>query len=349
MKGFTSVSVLMAVLLLLVAGCSPGSGDESKMALATPKATLSSALNGVAGIVDPTNQSWPRTVEVLNGFVTINAKPERILTVSLGHDEVTYALVPSERVVATSIAAKMVQHSNVAHLAQAVGAIALDPEQVISYNPDLVVASPYTKADFIDAVRNVGIPVVQAKLHNDPDGRIQDILLLGYVYGEVDRAMEFANEVRGRYGALKKITSGKPMSDRLRVLSLTSYSDKIYTAGNGSTEGSIIESADGINAAALAGLGGNATTSLEGVIAMAPEVIVIPQPPDSGEPFRKQLLANPVLAEIPAIKHGRVYVVPNKFFTTLSFWNLRGAEHLASLLWPNDFGSTEFQGFSFPD
>ena len=139
------------------------------------------------------------------------------------------------------------------------------------------------------------------------------------------------------------------MSDRLRVLSLTSYSDKIYTAGNGSTEGGIIESADGINAAALAGLGGNPTTSLEGVIAMAPEVIVIPQPPDSGEPFRKQLLANPVLAEVPAIKHGRVYVVPNKFFTTLSFWNLRGAEHLASLLWPNDFGSTEFQGFSFPD
>ncbi|SVE26427.1 uncharacterized protein METZ01_LOCUS479281, partial [marine metagenome] len=243
-------------LLLTLTGCGPESGDESKMVPATPKATLSKTLDDVAGIVDPKNQSWPRTVEVLNGLVTIDAKPERILTVSLGHDEVTYALVPSERVIATSAAAKMAQHSNVAHLAQSVGVIALDPEQVISYNPDLVVASPYTKADFIDAVRNVGIPVVQAKLHNDPHGRIQDILLLGYVYGEVVRAMEFADEVRGRYGALKKITSVKPMSDRLRVLSLTSYSDKIYTAGNGSTEGSIIESADGINAAALAGLGG---------------------------------------------------------------------------------------------
>jgi len=61
------------------------------------------------------------------------------------------------------------------------------------------------------------------------------------------------------------------------------------------------------------------------------------------------LLANAVLAEIPAIKHGRVYVVPSKFFTTLSFWNLRGAEHLALLLWPNDFRSMELTGFSFPD
>ena len=349
MKGFTSAAVLMAIFLLVITGCSSRLDDGSNGALATPEATHLNPWSGVTGIFDPSNHSWPRTVEVLNGLVTIDAKPERILTVSLGHDEVTYALVPSNRVVATSISAKMPQHSNVAHLAQAVGVIALDPEQVISYNPDLVVASPYTKADFIDAVQNVGIPVVQTKLHNDSDGRIQDILLLGYVYGEIDRALEFADEVRGRYGALKIITSGKPITDRLRVLSLTSYSDKIYTAGNGSTEGSIIEAADGINAAALAGLQGTPTTSLEGVIAMAPEVIVIPQPPDSGEAFRNQLLADAVLAEIPAIKHGRVYVVPSKFFTTLSFWNLRGAEHLALLLWPNDFGPMKFPGFSFPD
>ncbi|MEC9140475.1 MAG: ABC transporter substrate-binding protein [Chloroflexota bacterium] len=349
MKGFASGSVLTAILLLVIIGCNSGTGIESKMVLPTSEATVATVLSDVAGIIDPTNHSWPRTVDVLNGPVTISAKPERILTVSLGHDEVTYALVPSKRVVATSISAKMPQHSNVAHLAETVGEIGLDPEQVISYNPDLVVASPYTKADFIDAMGNVGIPVVQTKLHNDSDGRIQDILLLGYVYGEVGRAMEFSNEVRARYGALKKITSSQPTRDKLRVLSLTSYSDKIYTAGNGSTEGSIIESADGINAASLAGLVGNSTTSLESVIAMAPEVIIIPQPPGSGEPFRKQLLANPVLKEVPAISHERVYVVPSKFFTTLSFWNLRGAEHLAVLLWPSEFGSTDFTGFSFPE
>ncbi|SVE61252.1 uncharacterized protein METZ01_LOCUS514106, partial [marine metagenome] len=52
MKGFTSVSVLTAVLLLTLTGCGPESGDESKMTPATPKATLSKTLDGVAGIVD---------------------------------------------------------------------------------------------------------------------------------------------------------------------------------------------------------------------------------------------------------------------------------------------------------
>jgi len=349
MNSLKSVIVLMGVLMLVLAACSSGSDGEEASSAAASTASLSTVLNGVPGIVDPTNTGWPRTVDVLNGLVTIDAKPERILTVSLGHDEVTYAMVPAGRVVATGSYTKLAQHSNVAHLAEAVGAITLDAEQVVSYNPDLVIASPFTKADFIDALRNVGIPVVQTKLHNDPDGRIQDIILLGYVYGEIDRALELADEVQARYDALREVTSAKPVSDRQRVLSLTSYSDKIYTAGANSTEGGIIEAADGINVAALAGLEGNPTTSLEGVISMAPEVIFIPQPPDSGEPFREQLLANPALAEVPAIKNGRVYVVPNKFFTTLSFWNLRGAEDLAVLLWPGDFDSSEFLGFSFPE
>ena len=344
-----TVTIFLAMTTLLVlAACSSGSGDGSTSAPTASTAPLSTVLNGVPGIVDPTNTGWPRTVEVLNGLVTIDAKPERILTVSLGHDEVTYAMVPPGRVVATNSYTKLEQHSNVAHLAGGVEAITLDAEQVVSYRPDLVVASPFTKADFIDALTNVGIPVVQTKLHNGPDGRIQDIILLGYVYGEVDRALALADEVQARYDALKEVTGAKPVGDRQRVLSLTSYSDKIYTAGANSTEGGIIKAADGINVAALAGLEGNPTTSLEGVISMAPEVIFIPQPPDSGEPFREQLLANPALAEVPAIKDGRVYVVPNKFFTTLSFWNLRGAEDLAVLLWPDDFNAGEFTEFSFP-
>jgi iron complex transport system substrate-binding protein len=339
-----SVFVLVSVLLMAVlAACGSGSDESaSETQTAVPASPLSTVLNGVVGIVNPTNMGWPRTVEVLNGLVTIQAKPERILTVSLGHDEVTYAIVPSERVVATGSYTKLEAHSNVAHLAGGVGAITLDA-------PDIVVASPFTKADFIEALQNVGITVVQTKLHNDADGRVQDIVLMGYIYGEVDRALELADEVQSRYEALKSVTVSKPAGDRPRVLSLTSYSDKIYTAGAGSTEGGIIDAADGVNAAAEAGLTGNPTTSFEGVIAMSPQVIFIPQPPDSGEPFREQLLANPALANVPAIMDGRVYVVPNKFFTTLSFWNLRGAEDLAALLWPDDFATIEFGGFSFPE
>ena len=117
---------------------------------------------------------------------------------------------------------------------------------------------------------------------------------------------------------------------------MTNYSDTIWTAGAGSTQGGIITAAGGINAAEEAGIQDNQPTSLEGVIAMAPDVIFIAQPVAYGaEEFRQSLFENEVLAEVPAVKNARIHLVESKFFNTLSFWNIRGAEDLAHVLWPD--------------
>ena len=105
-----------------------------------------------------------------------------------------------------------------------------------------------------------------------------------------------------------------------------------------------------INVAEEAGIDGNQTTSLEGVIAMDPEIIIIAQPVEFGaEEFRQSLLANEALAEIPAIKDNRVHLVESKHFTTLSYWNIRGAEDLARILWPEDFPEPSTAPFSLAE
>ena len=159
--------------------------------------------------------------------------------------------------------------------------------------------------------------------------------------------MEFAAEVRERYDSLVAVT-GKA-EPRPRVLALTQYSDKLWVAGGNSTEGGVITAAGGLNAAEEAGVESNQPTSLEGVIAMNPEIIIIPQPVEfGGEEFRQSLLANEALAEIPAVKNGAVHVVESKHSTTLSYWNILGAEELARLLWPDDFSASESAPFSLP-
>ena len=148
---------------------------------------------------------------------------------------------------------------------------------------------------------------------------------------------------------LKRITSiaaGVSDSQRPRVLSLTSYSGQIYGAGAGSTEGGIILASGGRNAAAEAGLTLNPSISLESVIAMEPDVIIVPQTIDSATPFIEELLSDPVLAAVPAVKERRVHHVPSRFFTTLSFWNVRGVEELATLLWPEQLGAVDFPPFA---
>lgn len=315
---------------------------------AEPLQASARSLEGVRGIVDPGNTGWPREVEGLNGIVSIPAKPERIITASIGHDEITLALVPGDRLVAVGEVTKIATYSNVAELVQDKAVITRDPETIIAEAPDVVVTSPFYPAEGIDALERAGIPVIQTELVQTPESRINAILLIGYIYGEEERAWEFADEIQSRFDALVSVTGSK--QGKPRVLALTQYSDTLWVAGESSTEGGVIAAGGGVNAAAEAGIQGNQTTSLEGVIAMAPDVIIIAQPLEFGaEEFRQSLFDNQALAEVPAIKNGAVHVVESKHFTTLSYWNIRGAEDLAHILWPEDFPDPPTQPFSLAE
>ncbi len=300
---------------------------------ATPM-SLASEFEGVPGIINPANFGWPRQVEGLNGIVTIPSKPSRIITASVGHDEIAVSLIPLSRLVGVGGATKNTTFSNVAHLVQDIPTITRDPETIIALSPDVVVTSPFFAAEGIDALSRLGIPVVQTDLVQGPEERIENILLMGYIFGEEERAIEFAAEVVERYDSLVAVTGAA--DPKPRVLALTQYADTIWTAGAGSTEGGIISASGGINTAEEAGIMRNLTTTLEGVIAMAPDIVIIPQPPEFGAgKFRQSLLENAALAEVPAIKNGQVHIVESKHFTTLSHWNILGMEALARILWPD--------------
>ena len=360
-RHFLSFIAPLGILLVSVlAACSQATPTPTPAPTATPTAvptatpqptpTPEPAIrlpDNVPGIVDTGNLGWPREVEGLNGVVSIPAKPERIITASVGHDEVVLALAPGHRLVAVGNPTKNETFSNVASLVQDKPEITRDPETIIAQSPDVIVTSPFFPAEGIEALSRVGIPVVQTELQHDPEARIDNILLIGYILGEEERALEFAAEVRERYASLVAVT-GKA-EPRPRVLALTQYSDKLWVAGGNSTEGGVITAAGGLNAAEEAGIESNQPTSLEGVIAMNPEIIIIPQPVEfGGEEFRQSLLANEALAEIPAVKNGAVHVVESKHSTTLSYWNILGAEELARLLWPDDFPASESAPFSLP-
>ncbi|MCY3506328.1 MAG: ABC transporter substrate-binding protein [Chloroflexi bacterium] len=327
---------------------SGGEGDGAEAEETATPAPAVRTLEGVRGIVDPTNTGWPREVEGLNGVVTIAAKPMRIITASVGHDEMVLALVPNERLVAVGSSTKNPIYSNVAHLVQDKPDISRDPEVILAQSPDLVATSPYFPADVVDALERAGVTVIQTELLNTPEDRINNILLLGYMLGEEERAFEFAAEVRTRFEAVTAVTGSR--EPQPRVLALTRYSDSLWAAGGNTTEGGVIEAAGGINAAEEAGIEGHQTIDLEGVIAMAPDVIIIPQPLEFGaEEFRQYLLGTEVLAGVPAIAKGAVNVVNSRHFTTLSYWNVRGAEDLARLLWPDGFSEPAVEAFSLAE
>ena len=295
------------------------------------------------------DDGWPREVNVFNGTISITKKPQRILTASVGHDELTVSLVDLERLVGVAGITKDPTYSNVASLVKNIPEVDRDPENIVALNPDLIVTSQYFPEESIKRLNDLKITVVQTELAANIKDQITNILLLGYIYGEENRAEILSGEINARYEYIRSITADKNQEQKKKVASITRYSDQIWTAGSNSTEGMIIDAAGGINVASTSGIIGNATTSIEGLIRMEPEIIIITQPKEfGGSELRDDLMTSDVTKQIPAVMKNQIYFMETKHFTTLSFWNIRGIEELAKILWPDQVEEQTFGGFSLP-
>ena len=300
----------------------------------------------VSGIVDVTNMSWPREIETSDGLVRLDGPPQRILSYSLGHDEILLALVEKGRFAAVGPFTGNPAYSNVADFVADMPSYEKGVENVLAADPDLVVVSKYTDADIVSLIKEAGVPVVRPALESSAEGNIPNILLMGYMLGTEDRALELVSEIEERLAQIVDRVPPAGSSERPVVIAMTRYSDSMYVAGEGTTEGGIIETAGGVNAGARDGLSGHQKVSVESIAAMDPEVILITQPVDFGAgELRDDLLAHPALAEVRAVSDGAITVVDSRQYTTLSHWNVRGIEETALLLYPDIFDDVAFTDF----
>ena len=300
----------------------------------------------VPGIVDPSNHGWPREIETVEGRITLEGPPQRVLTYSLGHDEILLSLLPRERIAAIGKFTGNESYSNVAAWVEGLTVYEKGAENVLAQQPDLFIASRSTKEDIVSLIKEAGVPVARPSLENSSRGNIPNILLYGYMLGVEDRALELVSEIEARLGTITGRVPAPGDPARPVTMSITRYSDTLYVPGSNSTVGGIMETAGGANAAARDGIEGIQKVSLESVAALNPDVIFITQTAESGgDALREDLLNHPALGQVPAIVNGEIHVMGSKQFTTLSHWNVRGIERAAQILYPDLFSGVTFTDF----
>ena len=292
---------------------------------------LSIMLSEIEEIIDPNNISWPRIVKINDLEIVIYDRPKRITTVSLGHDEILFGISNKDQIVATTSFAQE-EGSNIKDKAKGMPTVSNDPESIIVLDPDIVFADPFTSMELIDALEDFGIKVIQTKLNNSVEGRKKDILLMSYMTGNLSEAVKLINLVDRNVEILKNFAKeNKELPKKVMTLS---WWDAYWTSGKGSTEDSIISLAGAINLSALNGIESNSTIDKELLIAMNPEIILITQSIDwGGHDFYNQLFNDDSLTNIDAIKNNEVYMVNPNWWSTLSYWNTKGSEELAKILW----------------
>ncbi len=261
-------------------------------------------------------------------------KPQRIVSLTLGTDEILLSLVPSKRILAVTAYALDPNISNVPELAKTIPNAMREAsvEVIVALQPDLILAASYTSPDVLTQLKEIGMPILILAHFSSIEGIKTNIRALGQAVHENEGAEALIAQMEKRLRAVEKAIASSP--DRPGLLS---YDLDGWTAGRDTTFDEIVRHAGGRNLAAEAGLKGHPKISLEKVVALDPEILILNQWHLDKTDRNDRLLSHPALQSVSALKKGQVFEIPGKELTAVSHFIVKGVEEMARKLHPARF------------
>lgn len=178
-------------------------------------------------------------------------------------------------------------------------------EGCLALEPDLVIL-PKKLTDQAQTLADMGITVIVVNPENEQLLK-ETIQMIGTATGTTNKANKLLAYYDERYNELEKITKDK---EEKPSVYLAGTSDILTTATGAMYQNSVIEKAGGINVAKDITDPSWATISYEQLISYNPDMIVIiPE----AEFTKEDVLNNPELKNLNAIKNGKVYEMPSSF------------------------------------
>lgn len=303
--------VTLLAVLLFVTSC--GGGSPSAV---SPTATATQA-------------SYPISVTDDRGKqVTFAAPVARIVSVAPSSTEIVFALGAGARLVAVD---DFSDYPAEAKGLPKVGGFKASPEKILSFTPDLILAT--TTSDLA--------PVLEAQAQRvvvfepvDIEGVYKNIEALGVVLDRESAARDLVKKMRARIGAVSE--RAKTAASKPRVLHEIDASDptKIFVAGPGNFVDAMIGIAGGINVAAST-QSQYPQLSAEEIIRSNPEVIVLSDAAYGATP--EVVSARPGWSAIDAVRKSRVYPIDPDIVSRPGPRLVDGIEAYAKLLHPDLF------------
>ena len=263
---------------------------------------------------------YPRNAVDSDGFTVRVARPaRRIVSQYWSIDEYVYTVAPPERVVAVSESAYLPSVSNVYREVQKFRpAIATDPERVLRLDPDLLLVSSNSRADFCALVRSTQVPIYRVSTTFTTLSQVAEtIRLTGYLTGEDDAA---AKEVKRFWSAIESARGRrKPGARRPRILGFSGHS----SYGSATLFDDVVRTLGAINVGAEGGLKGYDAINNEQIVRWNPEWIVAGANRGKTGEMLATLMADPAIAVTQAARDGHILVfefnvfLPTSPFTTM--------------------------------
>jgi iron complex transport system substrate-binding protein len=258
---------------------------------------------------------YPRQAIDSDSFVVRVARPaRRIVSQYWSIDEYVYSVVPPERVVAVSASAFEESMSNVyAQVQRYHPIIASDPERVLRLDPDLLMVSNNSRADFCAIVRSAQVPIYRMfTMFTTLEQVAETIRLTGYLTGEDETAAAQIKQFRD------DITRAKaripPNAGRPRILGFSGT----YSYGDETLFHDIVTTLGGINVGAEGGLKGYDQVNSEQIVRWNPEWIIAGADKGKTRQELEHLMADPGIGLTQAARKGHIVVFEHQMFLPTS-------------------------------
>jgi len=289
-------------------------------------APAASSVRQTETVSNAPNSPFPRTLRDANNTeLTIKERPRRIVSQTLGTDEILLAITEPERIVAFSKFGLDAKFSNVVEEVKKTGAPAIqNVEDILQLNPDLIFVASYSRAEIVEQLQSAGAPAFRFANFDRLDDIKTNIRTVGYAIGEEERAENLVKKMEDELAAIRgRIPGGIAAPPRVM-----SYGNAGYTAGSNTLFDDIIRHAGAINATAEGGIKGFGKISAEQVLEWQPDFIVVGANYGDFEQIRQQLLANPAIAATNAARSNRIILMDNRYFLTVSQFTTRAVDEL---------------------
>lgn len=273
--------------------------------------------------VQSTEVTYPVEVTDSNGTViTIEAAPEKIVSVAPNMTELIFALGDGDKLVGRT---EYCDYPEEALAVQTIGSLySPDIEAIVALEPDLVLVSTHFSEENIAKLNELGITVMSLYEENDIYGVYPMIETLGTVLNRVDEANALVQNMKDTF---EEITTAIEGQEKPTVYYVVGYGENDYTAGGDTFVNGLITLAGGDNIAKdVSGW----SYSLESLLEADPEIIIV----------RKGEAANFMAAEnysdLTAVKEGHVYEVDtNGLIDRQGYRNAEGVKELAKIFHPD--------------
>lgn len=260
------------------------------------------------------------------------AAPIRVVSQTVGGDELLLALAEPGQIAALSALARDPRYSAVSAQARAYPELSPDgdAESVLRFRPTLVLCADYTRPELLAELRRARVRLIVFDHYASLEDAYANLRLLGDALGERRRAERLIASCRMRVAALAaRLAHVRPV----RVIAPSVFG---ILAGYGTTFEDLCDHAGADNlAASLGRLQGNAPQPSEVMLAWPVDRVVLggTDVAQALAPFRSL----PPYEFMPAIRQGRAVVLPPYLLSCVSQWRIQGYELLARELHPEAF------------